>query len=322
MTRRLAVALFALDTLACTLVAERRAGDEPPGVPFEPGDCGIWGRILLDDRVPVDPGEVMLDGQGYMGLAVVHIENRDDLTVVEHVVDSMDVTTDPWYCVPREKMGAIDSGFVMPVFYESLSQYEPEQYYQYRSIVGDPLVSALYIATFYDPEAQYTDATYFHWKDEDGTRFDMPLAVRTSRFEGTARFEGFASLAPRNARLCAYVYGMRDDPEFPIATIGTSGADLDDADIVDGSEIPFVVNITAEPGQPFKVFVHYVENRGLIDDSDLGWCGPQEVFPQSCDMACDTLDIPMGGTVTSAHTWTVRPPGHGCTKDPYDVCPD
>ena len=213
------------------------------------------------------------------------------------------------------------------LFLDTFSISEPEQYYQYRSIIGDPLVYTLFLLEMWRPgELDYPTLTDLYW---DGTsrNFDIPLKIRTSRLEGEVEFSGgFTVTGGRDGRICSYVVAVREGTTgLNYVAIGASYKDVPDGQVVDGGVVDFVVNFAAEAGQEYKVFVFYVDNRSRFDVAEnispYVRCGDFS-YNRSCDCKRGVLTGPGGGVVPATPRFTVTPVTDLCDLNEASVCAD
>ncbi len=317
--------------LGCTAVVKSRVGDPPDGSADAPGDvepdfdpdsCGLWGQVFLEspDDINVDTEDPTLDGYGRMSAAVLSTDSSGDPVSAGTIIEDVDALNHAWYCVPRDVLAGVDSGFVDIIFIDTMSHWEAAQYNQFKSIVSDPLVPTLYLASVYDPGTDYTVYTDLYW---DGTtnRFDIPLSVRTSRLAVEVTFEGFTTGSGRRARICAYAAGVRESGAFTFVAIGATSVDITDDDVSSGSYGPFYVNAAAEVGQQYKVLLYYIEGRELFDDSSPYFRCGSTLTRRSCDLQCGVLAGPEGTTIDGALSYTIGPITGTCDLDELSVCP-
>jgi len=326
--------------LGCSVVVKSKAGDRPDGsvdavddvgedaagdVPldFDPDTCGLWGQIYLEniDDINIDTADPTLDGYGSMQAALLTTNDEGDPISVGTVLEDIDALNRTWYCVPQEMITGVESGFLNIIFIDTMSYWEEEQYNQFKSVIPDPLIPALYISSIYDPTTDYSVYTDLYW-DGSTSRFDIPLTVRTSRLPLEVTFEGFSFASGRRARLCAYAVAVRESPTFNFAAVGAMSVDLADGEVADGTYGPIYVNIAVETGQQYKVFVYYVQDSHIFDAADSAYfrCGGATTR-RSCDLQCGVLTGQQGTVIGETFQYTITPIDGICDLDELSVCP-
>jgi hypothetical protein len=324
-TRPTALALAALLLCACTVLTERRAGDRPDGSAdappdFDPDTCGLWGQVYLEseENINIDTADPTLDGQGDVQAYLMTWDGEGGALTLSHMFDDVDALNRAYYCVPADILSDATEGFIFVWLVDTWSYVEESQANPYRSIISDPLVQTLYLLSLWYPGTDYSVYTDLYW---DGTtdRFDIPLSVRTSRLEAEVEFDGFDGGASRNARLCAYAVGMREDPEFRFEAIGSSYLDLLDSQISTGNVLELPVNLAVKTGQQWKVFVHYIEGRDLYNGSEYTSCGDYRIN-RSCDCKSGIMADPEGTILSETPRFVITPIAGRCDLDETSIC--
>lgn len=324
-TRTGALATAALLLLGCTVITHRKAGDRPDGavdvVPeFVPDTCGLWGQVFLEneDDINIDTADPTLDGQGDMQAYLMTWDGDGEPMNLRHMFDDVDALNRDFYCVPPEALEGATSGYIFVWLVDTWSYVGEDQANPYRSIISDPLVQTLYLLSYWYPGTDYTVYTDLYW-DGTNSRFDIPLAVRTSRLEAEVEFEGFDSGRVRNARICSYAVGMREDATFRFEAIGSSYLNLEDADVVNGNVIDLPVNLAVKAGQQWKVFAHYIEGRDLFNSSEWTSCGDYRIN-RSCDCKSGVMTDPEGTILGETPRFIIGPITGPCDLDETAIC--
>jgi len=331
--RLLPALILAFLAPACSMISSRMAGDPPRDgasdtdePDFDPDTCGLWGRVYLtnQDSINIAAADPTLDGRGDMQISVLAVDGEGTPLRLEHMIDDMDALTQSFYCVPPSALAGVSEGFLTATLVDTWTFVEDWQYYQFRSIISDPIVSTLFLLSIWYPGSYpYDEETDLYWDSGTGSgnRFDIPLSLRTSRIEAEVNLSGFSTPTVRRARLCTYAVGMRDDERFNFAAIGASYYDLEESQIYNGSIIPVAVNVAAAVAQQYKIFVYYVEDRVDLAGSPYVQCN-EFSSPRSCDCMSGVLAGPEGTTVTTGHSLAIGPITGVCTLDELSFCPE
>lgn len=302
-------------------MVDRVAGDPDDRPPFDPDGCGLWGKVYLEDEAGVNivDGDPTLDGSGTGSLSLLSMDGPDTPVTHSFLIEDVDVLDQSFFCITDEDLAGVNEGFLFITFLDTFSYFEEEQYVQYRSIISDPVVPTLYYLSVWNPSTDYTTETDMWWSTSTGNRFDVPLRVRASRYEGSVDLQGFSHLPDRRARLCMYALGAREDMDLPFEVVGTTHVDPTALQVSGGATIDFSLNVAIRPEQVLKVFVYYVENRDAFDAFEGATCGTS-LSQRSCDMKCALLEGPEGTVITESDPFVLEPVTGTCDMDETTPC--
>jgi hypothetical protein len=293
------------------------------GPDFDTDACGVWGRVHVPDTAAVNiiPEDAALDGQGFIRYTLYSATAGLWSGYEEQNVD---LAEDHFYCIPAELVAGLGESFLLPVFFEDTLDVIPNQMYDFRTVVTDPLnivVADLYIKRHFSTYLTYSDV---YWDGTQGKRVDLSMEYRVSRYTATLRFDdSFASLprAGTDARVCAVAFTSTGigDPLVGTTFIASAYADIPDAAVVAGNTVRASMNIAARPDQVFEILLVYVENRIQIVSPDRDAC---EGTRRTCTTRCSALAAQdIGREFSDPEAITIMPPGSGCDIPTEFSCP-
>jgi hypothetical protein len=343
------IGAFVVHLASCTLIASRVAGDPPrdasvdgagdaadgdaidePAPDFDPEACGLWGQVFLEneEEINLDTGDPQLDGRGIMAVRLMGFDPAGIPLIAETTISGVDARIRSYYCLSEDTIGPLVRGYLSVVLLDNTSSFEDPQYYQYRTLLADPLVNTLFLLeNWYPGIYDYPSYTGLYWNaTSTGNHFDIPLSIRASRLELAVEFGGgFSSTTGRRARLCATAIAVREDLDFSFLAIGSGYVDLADSQVVDGGTVDMVVNMAPEIGQEYKVFVYYVEDRTIFDSmagSQYSRCGTSDLHLRSCDCARGVMVGTEGETSTADRAFAIEPITGTCPLSETSFCED
>lgn len=297
---------------ACSFIVDSQVKDLEPGPEFDPAECAVWGRVLLERPrdLNIVPEDSSLNGAGYLELYLYTLTDTEgELRMMTLTGEDIDFADPHYYCIRHEDLNDFTEGLFTGVLMDTMTEPWTGDAYPFKAIITDPFLYQLLVAYRYR-YTTYLDLTDLFWDGTRGARVDIPLKVRVSRLEGNLRFSDAFPGEIRSGvdpRICVYAWtdtGI-EDPMVRRSYIGSRVIDMPDHAPTAGNTYTFDFNVAALPNQEFTVFIMYVEGGTAFPaESPCGRSGDN----RSCVLKNVTMDpAAIGGVMSDPDPYFIEP---------------